>query len=340
MHMEVDDLRQRLEHERQALPLSDHLLHSLVIDYQKVDVALEWQQQAADHHLLCFSDPLYPPLLKQLSDPPAVLFVKGCLEALALPYLAIVGSRNASPGGLQVAYQLAAEMSSMGFGICSGMAMGIDGAAHKACVDHQGRTIAVLGTGIEIIYPRKHRQLYHDIQRQGCILSEFWPDTGPFAGNFPKRNRIISGLSLGTLVVEACRKSGSLITARLAMEQGREVFAVPGSILGGYHQGCHDLLRDGAKLVETAADIVEELASLTAFHLEELKLCHHIQQDEICNLPFSSLLASVGYETTSIDAVVEHSGKTIDLVLEQMLELELQGWVIAVPGGYVRVKRS
>lgn len=252
--MEVDDLRQRLEHERQALPLSDHLLYSLVIDYQKVDVALEWQQQAADHHLLCFSDPLYPPLLKQLSDPPAVLFVKGCLEALALPYLAIVGSRNASPGGLQVAYQLAAEMSSMGFGICSGMAMGIDGAAHKACVDHQGRTIAVLGTGIEIIYPRKHRQLYHDIQRQGCILSEFWPDTGPFAGNFPKRNRIISGLSLGTLVVEACRKSGSLITARLAMEQGREVFAVPGSILGGYHQGCHDLLRDGAKLVETAAD--------------------------------------------------------------------------------------
>ncbi|MFA7520361.1 DNA-processing protein DprA, partial [Shewanella sp.] len=269
-----------------------------------------------------------------------VLFVKGCLEALALPYLAIVGSRNASPGGLQVAYQLAAEMSSMGFGICSGMAMGIDGAAHKACVDHQGRTIAVLGTGIEIIYPRKHRQLYHDIQQQGCILSEFWPDTGPFAGNFPKRNRIISGLSLGTLVVEACRKSGSLITARLAMEQGREVFAVPGSILGGYHQGCHDLLRDGAKLVETAADIVEELASLTAFHLEELKLCHHIQQGEICNLPFSSLLASVGYETTSIDAVVEHSGKTIDLVLEQMLELELQGWVIAVPGGYVRVKRS
>lgn len=338
--MEVDDLRQRLEHERQALPLSDHLLHSLVIDYQKVDAALEWQQQAADHHLICFSDPLYPPLLKQLSDPPVVLFAKGCLEALALPYLAIVGSRNASPGGLQIAYQLATEMSSMGLGICSGMAMGIDGAAHQACVDARGRTVAVLGTGIEMIYPRRHRQLYHDIQQQGCILSEFWPDIGPFAGNFPKRNRIISGLSLGTLVVEACRKSGSLITARLAMEQGREVFAVPGSILGGYHQGCHDLLRDGAKLVETAADIVEELASLTAFHLEELKLCHHIQQGEICNLPFSSLLASVGYETTSIDAVVEHSGKTIDLVLEQMLELELQGWVIAVPGGYVRVKRS
>lgn len=341
-HMEVDDLRQRLEHERQALPLSDKRLHSLTIDYQKVDAALEWQQQSEFNHLICLSDPLYPPLLKQLSDPPTVLFVKGCLEALVLPYLAIVGSRNASPGGLQVAYQLASEMSALGFGICSGMAMGIDGAAHKACVDRSQRTIAVLGTGIDTIYPRRHRQLYENIQQQGCILSEFWPDVGPFAGNFPKRNRIISGLSLGTLVVEACRKSGSLITARLAMEQGREVFAVPGSILGGYHQGCHDLLRDGAKLVETAADIVGELASLTAFHLEELALCHHIQlqQDEICDLPFSSLLASVGYEATTIDAVVEHSGKTIDLVLEQMLELELQGWVIAVPGGYVRVKRS
>jgi DNA processing protein len=338
--MDVDDLRQRLEHEREALPLADHLLHSLTIDYQKVDTALEWQQQADDHHLICFSDPLYPPLLKQLSDPPVVLFAKGCLEALALPYLAIVGSRNASPGGLQVAYQLASDMSSMGFGICSGMAMGIDGAAHQACVDRRGRTVAVLGTGIETIYPRRHRQLYHDIQQQGCILSEFWPDIGPFAGNFPKRNRIISGLSVGTLVVEACRKSGSLITARLAMEQGREVFAVPGSILGGYHQGCHDLLRDGAKLVETAADIMEELVSLTAFHLEELKARHHIQQEEICHLPFSSLLASVGYEATTIDAVVEHSGKTIDRVLEQMLELELQGWVVAVAGGYVRVKRS
>lgn len=338
--MDVDDLRQRLEHERQALPLSNQLLQSLCVDYEKVDAALAWQQQSASHHLICFSDPLYPPLLKQLSDPPPLLFAKGCVEALALPSLAIVGSRNASPGGLQVAYQLATDISALGLSVCSGMAMGIDGAAHKACVDHQRSTVAVLGTGIDIVYPRRHRQLYENIQQQGCILSEFWPDMGPFAGNFPKRNRIISGIALGTLVVEASRQSGSLITARLAMEQGREVFAVPGSILGGYHQGCHDLLRDGAKLVETAADIVEELGSLTAFYLEELHSSHHIQDDEICDLPFVSLLASVGYEATTIDAIVEHSGKTIDLVLEQMLELELQGWVIAVPGGYVRVKRS
>ncbi|QYJ78912.1 DNA-processing protein DprA [Shewanella acanthi] len=338
--MDVDDLRQRLEHEREALPLSGQLLQNLTIDYQKVDLALEWQQASPSNTLIDFSDPLYPPLLKQIPDPPSILFIKGPVEALAYPSLAIVGSRNASPSGLQVAYQLATEVSALGISICSGMALGIDGAAHRACVEHNRPTFAVLGTGIDIVYPRRHRQLYEDIQQQGCIISEFWPDVGPFAGNFPKRNRIISGLSLGTLVVEACRKSGSLITARLAMEQGREVFAVPGSILGGYHQGCHDLLRDGAKLVETAADIVEELASLTAFHLEELNSCHHIQQREICSLPFSSLLASVGYETTSIDAVVEHSGKTIDLVLEQMLELELQGWVEAVPGGYVRVKRS
>lgn len=338
--MDVDELRQRLEHEIDALPLSDNLLKSLAIDYSLVDAALHWQEQSVHHHLVCYSDPLYPPLLKQIPDPPLVLFVKGQLESLIVPCIAVVGSRNATPGGLQMAYELSQALANTGLAVCSGMAAGIDGVAHSAAIASGGITFAVMGTGIDIIYPRRHKQLYQDIQTTGCVISEFWPHIGPFAGNFPKRNRIISGLSLGTLVVEASRKSGSLITARLAMEQGREVFAVPGSVLSGQSQGCHDLLRNGAKLVETAADIMEELKSICDYHLEEVCHHHHIELSEICDLPFSSLLASVGYEATAIDVVVEHSGKTIDLVLEQMLELELQGWVAQVPGGYVRLKRS
>ena len=338
--MEVDELRQRLEHEKHALPLSDNLLNSLAINHGLVDEALQWQEASVDNHLICYSDPLYPPLLRYLPDPPSVLFVKGCAEQLQVPSIAIVGSRDATPGGLQIAYQFAGSLAESGLTVTSGMAAGIDGAAHSGALASHGVTIAVLGTGVEVIYPRRHKQIYTDIQQQGCVVSEFWPSVGPFSGNFPKRNRIISGLCLGTLVVEASRKSGSLITARLAMEQGREVFAIPGSILSGQSQGCHDLLRNGAKLVETTADIIEELASICGAHLEEVQQRHHIDASEICDLPFSSLLASVGYETTALDVVVEHSGKTIDLVLEQMLELELQGWVAQVPGGYVRLKRK
>ncbi|MCE9688056.1 DNA-processing protein DprA [Shewanella sp. AS16] len=339
--MGVGELRLRLEHEQAALPFSETQLARLKPDYARVEQALEWQQQASNHSIISFSDPLYPPLLRQIPDPPPILFVKGQAETLLLPSLAVVGSRNASPAGLQLSRRLAAELVEQGLAICSGMATGIDGAAHKAALAQGGTTIAVLGTGIENVYPKRHQQLYQDIQQQGCVISEFWPDTAPFAGNFPKRNRIISGLSLGVLVVEACRKSGSLITARLASEQGREVFAVPGSVVGGHSQGCHDLLRNGASLVETGADIIQELASLYQFHLEDVRMRHHITEEcRMCDLPFASLLASVGYETTSLDAVVEHSGKTIDLVLEQMLELELQGWVAAVPGGYVRLKRK
>jgi DNA processing protein len=338
--MDVSELRQRLEQDKQSLPLSGKLLQACRIDYAKVDAALSWQASNDNHNLVCYTDPLYPPLLKQLPDPPLILFIKGEAPSLLLPNIAVVGSRDATPGGLQMAAMLARSLAGEGFSICSGMAAGIDGAAHRAAIEAKASTIAVLGTGIDIIYPRNHAKLYEDIQSHGCIISEFWPDVGPFAGNFPKRNRLISGLSLGTLVVEACRRSGSLITARLAMEQGREVFAVPGSVLGGKNEGCHDLLRNGAKLVESAADIMEELPGICDFYLEEVRRHHHIGLDNICDLPFSSLLASVGYEATSIDFVVEHSGKTIDLVLEQMLELELQGWVAQVPGGYVRLKRN
>ncbi|MFS1436824.1 DNA-processing protein DprA [Shewanella sp. 10N.286.48.A6] len=336
--MDVEELRQRLEFEKLSLPLSAKLLSQCQIDFDKVDLAIEWLNLSPQHHIVTLSDPDYPALLQQISDPPGVLFIKGQLEALLRPSIGMVGSRNASVGGLNMAKALATEMVQMGFSITSGMAAGIDGAAHKGAVDSNGVTLAVLGTGVECIYPKRHSNLYHQIQHQGCVLSEFWPQVGPYAGNFPRRNRIISGLSLGTIVVEATRKSGSLISARLAMEQNREVFAVPGSVLGGYNQGCHDLLKNGAKLVECATDVVEELSALTQFHLENVANRHHIA-DNTTNLPFSALLASVGYEATSLDAVVEHSGKSIDLVLVEMLELELQGQVAQVPGGYVRLER-
>ncbi|WP_299796557.1 DNA-processing protein DprA [uncultured Shewanella sp.] len=339
--MDVEELRQRLEHEKEALPLPESLLRrQLAPDFSLVDSALDWLQSSEQNHIVTFDDPVYPSLLKQISDPPGVLFLKGDPATFLLPGIAVVGSRAATSGGLQSAYQLASEISELGLCVSSGLAAGIDGAAHQACIDSGGKTLAVLGTGVDVIYPRRHKSLYHKIEEHGAIISEFWPHVRPYAGNFPKRNRIISGLTLGTLVVEACRKSGSLITARLALEQGREVFAVPGNILGGQSQGCHDLLRDGAKLVESAADIIEEVSALCDFHLEELKSRHHIGGEKASDLPFTSLLASVGYETTPIDAVVEHSGKTIELVLEQLLELELQGWVAVVPGGYVRLRRS
>ncbi|MBB1269739.1 DNA-processing protein DprA [Shewanella sp. SR44-3] len=338
--MDVEELRQRLEHEKHTLPLSSSTLAKLSINFPKVEQALTWLASAENHHIVTFSDAQYPRLLKQISDPPSVLFIKGDIHRLLLPSLAIVGSRNASPAGLEIAHTLAGQLAYQGLAITSGMATGIDGAAHKGALVQGGSTVAVLGSGVEQVYPKRHQGLYQQIQQSGCIISEYWPDVTAFAANFPRRNRIVSGLSVGTLVVEACRKSGSLISARLAMEQNREVFAVPGSVIGGYHQGCHDLIKNGAKLVESAADIMEELVSLIDFHLEDVRSRHHIQADNNCNLPFPQLLASVGYETTSLDMVVEHSGKTIDLVLVQMLELELQGWVASVPGGYVRLKRS
>lgn len=342
--MDVEELRQRLQFEPDALPLSSQSLRACKIDFNKVDSALDWLEQADNHHLICLSDPLYPPLLQQIYDPPSILFVKGQVNGLLPPSIAIVGSRNMSLHGADTAASLARGLSCSGFSITSGMAAGIDGAAHKAVVANNGVTLAVLGCGVDVVYPKRHKSLYDNIQQDGCIISEFWPKVSPVAGHFPKRNRIVSGLSLGTVVVEAARKSGSLITARLAMEQNREVFAVPGSTVAGYHQGCHDLIKNGAKLVEDAADIIEELGCLSEYHLVQLHHRHHIQASEMSNLPFpsqlASLLTSVGYETTTVDAVVEHSGKPIDLVLVELLELELQGWVAVVPGGYVRLKRS
>ena len=241
-------------------------LASNILDINKspdsAQVDLEWLAAADKHHIITIQCDEYPPLLKQISDPPALLYVHGNLEILKDPQLAIVGSRNPTQGGSSSAYEFAKHLGQTGFCITSGLAIGIDGMAHKGALNAGAPTIAVIATGIDRVYPAKHRDLAHAIVEQGAIVSEFPLSTQPISANFPRRNRIISGLSYGTLVVEAAQQSGSLITARLAMEQNREVFAIPGSIHNPLARGCHQLIRQGVKLVETAQDILEEMANV------------------------------------------------------------------------------
>ena len=211
---------------------------------------MEWLSQPGNH-VVHFQDAAYPALLKQIADPPPLLFVRGDRDYLAQPQLAIVGSRNPTHTGRALAREFAAHLASFGLTITSGLASGIDGAAHQGAIEAGGTTLAVTGTGLDRVYPARHRDLAHRVAENGALVTEFPPGTAPLAANFPRRNRLISGLSLGTLVVEAALRSGSLITARSALEQGREVFAIPGSIHNPLARGCHALIRDGAKLVES-----------------------------------------------------------------------------------------
>src|SRR5689334_17849189 len=209
--------------------------------------------------VIAWHDERYPPLLRTIVDPPPVLWVRGALDALTRPAVAIVGSRAATPYAIEVAARLAADLAARGIVVVSGLARGVDGSAHRGTLGAHGRTLAVLGTGPDIVYPREHAELAASICKDGALVSEFGPGLPPLARHFPLRNRLISGISLAVVVVEASDKSGSLITARCALEQGRDVMAVPGSVLGGRNRGSHALLKDGAKVVETADDILEEL---------------------------------------------------------------------------------
>ena len=217
---------------------------------------LEWHEQPNNHIITCH-DPAYPVLLSQLPDPPPLLYVHGSVDLLSEPQLAMVGSRNPSRSGQQTAVDFARHLASAGLVITSGLALGIDAACHQGALDVNAPTIAVMGTGLDRVYPARHRDLALRIAEQGSLISEFPIGTSPQPGNFPQRNRIISGLCLGTLVVEAAIRSGSLISARYALEQGREVFAIPGSIHNPLARGCHYLIRQGAKLVETAEDVID-----------------------------------------------------------------------------------
>ncbi|KTD44685.1 DNA-processing protein DprA [Legionella quateirensis] len=290
---------------------------------------LAWQNAASDHHLLTWDSPIYPELLKEISDPPIILYAKGQLSSFDHPRLAVVGSRNPSITGSENARNFAKALASHGITIVSGLALGIDGQAHAGCIEANGTTIAVLGTGIDCIYPRRHTKLAEKITQNGLILSEFPLNSPPIAGHFPRRNRIISGLSLCILVVEAAIRSGSLITAKMALEQNRDVLAIPGSIHNPLARGCHYLLQQGAKLVTSVTDVLEELR-IESRQLTVDKSFFSLASGN------ENLVKFIGFEMTSIDQIIVRSGYTIEQVTGELAELELQGAVKAVPGGYIR----
>ena len=323
--------------ELKALKLPEELVSYIQKpNWHGVDNDLAWGQQS-HHHIITWADERYPLLLKEIKAPPPLLFVAGDPHLLMQPQIALVGSRNPTVTGRETAHRFAGTLSKAGLTITSGMARGIDGASHEGALDAGGKTIAVMGTGPDIIYPRHHRQLAEQIQVHGAMVSEFSTGLGAHAKNFPRRNRIVSGMSLGTLVVEATLRSGSLITARLANEQGREVFAIPGSIYNGLSKGCHYLLRDGAKLVETANDIIEELGALAALTATLQANENNESNAKKLDADTRILLECVGFEPTTLDLVVKRSGLQTSEVSSKLLILELAGHINRLPGGYMRV---
>jgi DNA processing protein len=296
---------------------------------------LEWHSKPGNR-IMCSQDPDYPVLLRQIPAPPPLLYVHGDTSILGEPQLAMVGSRNPSASGQRTATEFAQHLSAAGLIITSGLALGIDAASHQGALDTGSPTIAIMGTGLDRVYPARNRDLARQIAEQGALVSEFPVGTPPLAENFPRRNRIISGLSLGTLVVEAALRSGSLISARNAGEQGREVFAIPGSIHNPLARGCHHLIRQGAKLVETAQDVIDELGILA-------DTCNSLSQpDERDETPghtreldaeYTQLLDTIGFDSTSIDNLVTRSGLTPAEVSSMLLQLEMSGYIASNPGG-------
>jgi DNA processing protein len=313
-------------------------------DPEWFDRALAWLDHPS-HHLVTRIDPLYPPLLARIDDAPPVLFVNGDPGCLPAPQLAVIGSRKATRGGLEIAAEFAGRLARAGLTVTSGLAAGIDGAAHQAAIDAGGQTIAVAGTGPDQVYPARHRDLARRIVDNGAVVTSFPPGVGPRPGNFPARNRIISGMSVGVLVIEAGMRSGSLITARLAGDQGREVFAVPGSIRNPLARGCHRLIRQGARLVETAEELLEDIAPLVGELAGELRA--RLDQDSEAGetgveagdgeTPAGRLLEVIGHDPVSVDRLIEHTGMSTSEISALLMELELEGRVSPLGGGrYVR----
>ena len=313
-------------------PAAINTLHKATI--LPYDSIRKWCEQPACH-VLTLNDSGYPALLKEIGGAPLLLYVRGKVELLSQPQIAIVGTRNPTHAGRDGAEQFAMALAQAGLIITSGLALGIDTASHRGALAAHAPTIAVLGAGIEHIYPSANKSLARQIAQAGALVSEFPPLMPPVASNFPRRNRIISGLSLGVVVMEAALRSGSLITARCAAEQGREVFAVPGSIHNPLARGCHKLIRQGAKLIETAADILEELSELQQALIKPVDK-NSSTNAAILDKKHQELLNYVGYETTSLDTIINRSGLTVTQVSSMLLALELQSYVNLTPGGYVR----
>ena len=300
---------------------------ALIGDGGNVDAmhqAVEWLSGPMNH-VVSLGDPHYPQLLLQTVDPPPLLYVKGRLELLDRPALAIVGSRNATTQGSNNATDFAHALSDAGITIVSGLALGIDAAAHRGGLAGSASSIAVIGTGLDVVYPARNKALAHELAERGALVSEFPLGTPALAGNFPRRNRVISGMSLGCLVVEAALQSGSLITARLANEQGREVFALPGSIHSPLAKGCHALIKQGAKLVDAANDILEELQLPVA---PPPRVAIPVPDGDAARV-----LHDLGYDPCGVDELCARSGLRAEVVAATLLQLELDGLVENLPGG-------
>ena len=295
---------------------------------EKLAAAMRWLEEDGNH-LLTLADDDYPRRLLEISDPPTILYLKGRRELLRVADrngIAIVGSRNATPGGLQNAEAFARALSQAGMTVISGMALGIDAAAHRGGLEGTGSTIAVVGTGLDLVYPARNKALAHALAEKGLIVSEFALGTPAMANNFPRRNRIISGLSRGVLVVEAALASGSLITARQAGEQGREVFAIPGSIHSPLSKGCHHLIKQGAKLVDDATDILAELDLVPRAEASP----------QTPNTPAANeekILTAMGYDPVTVDTLILLTGEDAALIMSRLTELELGGTIASMPGG-------
>jgi DNA processing protein len=293
-------------------------------DRDLLSSTLDWISREKNQ-LLTLADSAYPKTLLEISDPPPLLYIKGNSELLKNDALGIVGSRSATPQGISNAEAFASELSDSQFTIISGLALGIDAAAHRGGLNGRNSSIAVVGTGLDIVYPARNRKLAHDLSDRGLIISEFPLGTKPVAANFPRRNRLISGMSRGVLVIEAAVKSGSLITARYALEQGRDVFAVPGSIHSTLSKGCHALIKQGAKLVETAEDVLSELGQQVV----------EGNPSSVDASPGSNpeLLNAVGFDPVDLDTICGRTGLTAENASAMLLELELNGELARLPGG-------
>lgn len=295
-------------------------------DEASVAAALDWAE-APGRLILTVADPRYPRLLGEIADPPPVLYSIGRIELLNVPAIAVVGSRNATAQGIRNAEAFARALSESGFCIVSGLALGVDAAAHRGGLMAAGSSIAVLGNGIDVVYPPRNRDLQQALASQGLIISEFPLGTPARSSNFPRRNRIISGLSLGCLVIEAALPSGSLITARMAADQGREVFAIPGSIHSPLARGCHHLIRQGAKLVETAQDILEEFGHIA-------RTATPSRSSPATDPETARLLEALGDDPCDVNTLCERCGYAVDAALSLLLQLELDGRVARLPGGH------
>ncbi|MGF6119070.1 DNA processing protein [Janthinobacterium lividum] len=287
----------------------------------QLELTLQWLQ-GPGNAVLTLADAAYPPLLLEIADPPLLLYVRGRAELLSRPGVAIIGSRNASAQGMQNAAAFAQALSTAGLTIISGLALGIDTHAHEGGLSGAGATVAVIGTGADLVYPRRNLDLAQRIAEQGCIVSEYALGLPAMPGNFPRRNRLISGLARGVLVVEAAAQSGSLITARLAGEQGRDVYALPGSIHATLAKGCHALIKQGAKLVESADDVLQELQWLGG-----IPGAPAVVEDE------PPLLAALGHDPLDADTLAARSGLAMGALMGELLALELAGRVERLPGG-------